>query len=177
MATPGYFHAMRIPLKRGRLFTDSDTATSSEVVLVDEDMANRFWPQGDPVGKRLHLGGANFQDSWKTIVGVVATVKLYGLDRETRQAVYFPQTQQPSYEMYVVARRAQGSASIVPAMIREVHAIDPGVPVYDVASMTARLAKSLARKRFARPGLFRNSRAAKSRFCSIQPEYEIHSFV
>ena len=74
-ATVGYFETMKIPLISGRFFTDQDTRESAQVVIVDENMARAYWPNTDPVGKRLKHGGANSNAPWMTIVGVVGNVK------------------------------------------------------------------------------------------------------
>jgi putative ABC transport system permease protein len=138
---------MEIPLLRGRYFTASDLPGGEKVVLIDEKMANRFWSNQDPIGKRVRFSGSA-ENEWRKIVGVVGTVKQYGLDVDLRMVVYFPHTQFIVYSMYVVARTATDGRSISSAIIREIHAVDPGVPVYDVQTMQQRLRHSLARQRF-----------------------------
>ncbi len=146
-ATPNYFQTMEIPLLRGRYFTASDLPGGEKVVLIDEKMANRFWSNQDPIGKRVRFSGSA-ENEWRKIVGVVGTVKQYGLDVDLRMVVYFPHTQFIVYSMYAVARTATDGRSISSAIIREIHAVDPGVPVYDVQTMQQRLRHSLARQRF-----------------------------
>jgi len=145
IATPGYFETMKIPVVAGRSFADTDTVTSQLVAVVDEKMSQRFW-QGDAVGKRVRLGSRN---PWLTIVGVVGVVKQYGLDQNTRMVVYVPHKQRSTRGMYLVARTTSDPASLAAAMISEVHAIDPDVPVYDVSTMEQRLYQSLARRRLS----------------------------
>jgi len=142
-ATPDYFHTMEIPLVRGRFFTDFDTmANAQQVVLVDEKFAQRFWPGQDPVGKRL------WRDPKQpmTIVGVVGTVKQYGLDIDGRIVFYRPSASLLSYQ---VARTASDPAAAAGAIVRAVHEIDPTIPVYDIRTMQDRMSDSLARQRFS----------------------------
>ncbi|MGA2536562.1 MAG: ABC transporter permease [Terracidiphilus sp.] len=145
-ATPGYFTAMEIPLKQGRLFSSSDTDKSQPVVLVDEKMANRFWPQEDAVGKRIRQ---NEKSPWLIIAGVVGVVKQYGLDTDTRMVVYYPRSQHRGGEMFVVARTTGEPAALADAIVQQVRAIDPDVPVNDIATMQQRVHESVTRQRFA----------------------------
>jgi predicted permease len=141
---------MRSPLIAGRYFSLSDTDTSQQVVLIDEKMAKRFWPKGDAIGKRVRPGGGpNNKNPWHTIVGIVGIVKQYGLDLDTRMVVYYPETQNPTYFMYVVARTSGDPAALSGAIIGQIHVIDPNLPVFDVSTMDARVSRSLARQRFS----------------------------
>ncbi len=146
IATTDYFRAMEIPLRRGRYFTEHDTNDGQKVVLVDEKMAKRFWPHEDAVGKHVRPGS---DGPWLTIAGVVGTVKQYGLDIDGRMVVYYPHLQAPSNGMYFVARTSSDAAGLAPAIVREVHAIDRDVPVYEIRTMQDRLRESLARQRFS----------------------------
>jgi predicted permease len=145
-ATPDYFATMQIPLISGRLFTEVDTKESQLVVIVDQKMADRFWPRGDAVGKRVRTGE---KDPWTTIAGVVGVVKEYGLDTETRMVVYYPHAVRPYHTMFVVARTRIDPSSMTGAIIGQVHALDPDVPVFDIATMQQRFHDSVARQRFA----------------------------
>src|SRR5262249_6944237 len=88
-----YFDAMRIPLVRGRLFDASDTPGKPRVVIIDERLANEYWPGQDPIGRRLHYGDAQSKSPWMTVVGVVGRVQQYALDADSRIALYTPQSQ------------------------------------------------------------------------------------
>jgi predicted permease len=146
LATPDYFTTMQIPLIRGRPFSAGDTDKSPQVVLVDQKMADRFWPQGDAVGKRIRQ---NDKSPWLTIAGVVGIVKQYGLDTDTRMVVYYAHSQHPGGSMFLVARTTGDPASVADAIVQRVRAIDPDVPVYDIATMQQRVHESVARQRFA----------------------------
>jgi predicted permease len=145
-ATSPYFTAMEIPLIRGRMFADTDTDKVPPVAIIDQKMADRFWPQGDAIGK--HIRRSN-DSPWITIVGVVGVVKEYGLDTETRMVVYYPYGQAAAGTMYVVARTTANPVSTIDAMVHQVNAINSDVPVYDIATMEQRLQDSMARQRFA----------------------------
>ena len=144
-ASADYFHTMEIPLRRGRFFNEQDTAEKPTAVIIEEKFAQRFWPHDDPIGKHL------WDDPKKpyTIVGVVGVVKQYGLDTDGKIAVYFAHQQFPDNQMYLVARTAGDPAQLSGAMVREVHAVDPDVPVFGVRTMNDRVYSSLARQRFA----------------------------
>jgi predicted permease len=146
IATSDYFTAMNIPLISGRLFASIDTDKSQQVVLVDQKMANRFWPNGDAVGKRVRH---NEKSPWLTIAGVVGVVKQYGLDTDTRMVVYYAHSQHPGGSMFLVARTTGEPTGLADAIGQQVQAVDPDVPVYDIATMQQRVHESVARQRFA----------------------------
>jgi predicted permease len=146
-STPGYFHTMQIPLTSGRDFSDADTDKSPLVAIVDQKMADRFWPHGDAVGHRVRNGGP--QSPWLTIIGVAGVVKEYGLDTDTRMVTYFPYAQAPFGNMYLVARTTTEPASMTDSIIGQVYALDPDVPVFAIATMQQRFHDSMSRQRFA----------------------------
>jgi predicted permease len=149
IASAGYFETMKIPLVRGRYFTEQDTKDSMQVVIVDENLARTYWPNADPVGKRLKQGGVNSNAPWLTVVGVVGNVKQYALDTDSRVALYRPHPQTPGNAMYVAIRTTADPASMVAAVTREVRAMEPNAPIFDVKTMQQWLSESLARRRFA----------------------------
>jgi predicted permease len=148
-----YFRAMEIPLVRGRLFTDEDTADTRRVIVVDERMAEQLWPGQDPIGKRVRTGGFDARPDlpWMTVIGVAGRVKQYTLDGvEPRSAMYFWHRQRPSRNLNVVIKtEAVEPASIAPAARQVVSSLDPDLPVYNVKTMSARVGESLAQRRFA----------------------------
>jgi putative ABC transport system permease protein len=144
-ATAQYFRTMEVPLIEGRFFDAHDTPDAQRVVLVDQKMAQRFWPHGGAIGKHVW----NDPKTPFTIVGVVGVVKQYGLDTDTRMVVYYAQEQRTANGMYLVARTSGDPGPLAGSMVREVHALDHDVPVYDVRTMDDRMYDSLARQRFA----------------------------
>ncbi len=145
-----YFQAMEIPLRRGRFFNEQDTADKPRAVIVDEHMARQFWPGEDAVGKRIHIVELKSGGPWQTVVGVVGQVKHEALDSDPRIAFYVPQSQFPVRAMTVVLRSAAAPAALTTAVKRELGALDRDLPMYDVRTMEARVAESLARRRFAK---------------------------
>ena len=142
-ATSDYFRTMGIPLVKGRSFSDFDTRPNAQrVVLIDDKFAQRFWPNEDPVGKRV------WRDPKQpmTIVGVIGTVKQYGLDIDGRIVVYFPS---PGLLSYQVARTSSDPVDAASAIVRAIHEVDPTIPVYDVRTMPDRMKDSMARQRFS----------------------------
>ncbi len=144
-ASTDYFRTMEIPLLKGRYFSEHDTAEMPQVVIIEEKFAQRFWPHGDAIGKHLWF------DPKKpfTIVGVVGTVKQYGLETDGKIATYFPQQQDPANGMFLVVRTSSDPAALSGAVVREIHAVDPDVAVYGIRTMQERLYDSLARQRFS----------------------------
>ncbi|MBZ5572164.1 MAG: ABC transporter permease [Acidobacteriia bacterium] len=150
MVSGNYFQAMQIPLYEGRFFNDQDTTANPRVAIVDEYMAQQLWPNQDPVGRRIHLGGlSDTAAPWITIVGVVGRVKQYTLDSDSRIAFYLPQTQYPTRAMNVVLRSAGDPASLATAVKHEIHELDTDLPIYNLLTMEARVGESLARRRFS----------------------------
>ncbi len=145
-ATPDYFRTMSIPLLQGRFFTPADTDKSQPVVLIDQKMADRFWPKGDAVGKRIRQGE---KEPWLTIAGVVGVVKQYGLDIDTKMVTYFPYAAWGNGEMFVVAHTTGDPAVLANSIVEQVHSIDADVPVFEIATMQQRVHDSVARQRFA----------------------------
>jgi predicted permease len=146
-----YFRVMEIPLRQGRFFTEQDTRTTPRVCLIDERMAQQFWPAGDALGKRLRTGGIDASNTapWITIVGVIGAIKQDTLDTDSRIAMYFPHTQLPGRTLNVTVRAHGDPAALAGPVRAEVHALDPDLPVYNVRTMEQRVGESLARRRFA----------------------------
>jgi predicted permease len=145
LASTDYFRTMEIPLKGGRFFNTDDTEEKPLVAIIDRKFAERFWPNGDAVGKHLWF------DPKKplTIVGVVGVVKQYGLETEGKIAVYFPHGQNPGNRMFLAVRTATEGAGLSSAVVKQIHAVDPDAVVYGIRTMQERLYDSLARHRFS----------------------------
>jgi predicted permease len=141
-ASADYFRAMEIPLRSGRFFSEHDTPTGQQVVIVDDRFARRFWPNGDAVGKHVWFDPKKPM----TVVGVVGTVKQYGLDDEGKIVVYFPDV---GNGMYLVARTTGDAAALSAPIVNEIHQVDRSVAVYEIRTMQDRLYSSLARQRFS----------------------------
>jgi len=149
VVTPEYFKSMGIALVRGRFFEDRDADGAPLVAIVDETLAQTFWPNQDPVGKRLHTGGRQSKAPWTTIVGVVRHVRNRTLEARSRVEVYWPASQRPYSAMTLAALAPGNPMNLVPTIQREVSAIDPDLPVYRVRTMTEVMGESLQRRRLA----------------------------
>ena len=137
---PGYFRTMGMTLLRGRLFTAADTETTQKVVIIDRVLADRYWPGQDPLGKRISRGGTDDNATMWTIVGVVAPVKVQGLDENvTKETLYYPFTQTTRTNLILVVKTA-GDPTALAASVREaVRSADPEQPVFDVRTMQQRM--------------------------------------
>ncbi|HUH64502.1 MAG TPA: ABC transporter permease [Terracidiphilus sp.] len=148
--TPGYFRAMGISLVRGRFFDNRDSATAPLAAIVDESLAQVFWPHQDPIGKRIHLGTVPSPNSpWCTIVGVVRHVRNRTLEARSRIETYYPEDQVPVSAMTLTVLTSGNPMSYAPTIQREVTSIDPDLPVYRVRTMTEIMGESVARRRLA----------------------------
>lgn len=158
VVTPGYFETLRIPVKRGRVFDARDVGGGQKVIIVDERLAARFWPGQDPIGKRMYRPDSAEEITrvgpntiFYTVIGVVGTVKEYGLvsQQERVGAYYFAHPERPPRTLTVVARAAGDPLALVSMIRREIAALDPEMPFYDVHSMEQRLAESVAGRQTA----------------------------
>jgi predicted permease len=140
---------MGIPLIRGRGFTDQDSKDSLPVVIIDESLAERYWPGEDPIGKRISafFDSKPNQPNWRQIVGVVDHVKQYGLDGKSKVQYYFPVAQRAEMSMYLVARSASDPAAIVPAIRAAIREVDPDQPVSRVMAMEQIVSDSAFQRR------------------------------
>jgi putative ABC transport system permease protein len=148
VVTPAYFQTMSIPILKGRSFTEQDRDNTPSVIVVNEALASRHWPNQDAIGKRLGFEDDSSKQVWRKIVGVVGNVKHKALETEVMPEVYFPYKQFPGNFMNLVVHTASDPASMVPAIRSQVLSIDKDQPVSDIMTMEQRLAKSVASSRF-----------------------------
>ncbi len=148
--TPGFFHTMKIPLLRGRFFTDADGNTSQRVAIVNQTTARKYWPDEDPVGRRIRFGGGpDNANPWMTVVGVVGDTKRAGLDAPVFTESYEPVRQAASRHLAILVRaRTEAAAGIGPAIRAAVREIDPQQPVSAVAPLQSMLDETVAGRRF-----------------------------
>jgi putative ABC transport system permease protein len=144
--SPDYLRAMGIPVLRGRGFTDQDTANAPLVVLINSTLAKRYWPNEDPVGKRVQLGDTT--GPFRTITGVVGDVDHKGLDDPPDIQVYTPHTQFDDSFQQLVVRTSVDPASLTAAVRNEIRAVDANVPIYQIATMRQLISSSVAQRRF-----------------------------
>jgi putative ABC transport system permease protein len=145
VVTPNYFSAMGIPLLKGRVLDEHDGA-DSRVLVINETMAKKFFPNEDPIGKRLII-------SWDPkvtdeIVGIVADIKEYALDREPNAAIYWPHPREPYQFMNLIVRASGDPMLLASAVQKEIRALDPDQPVANVRTLREVVSNSIARPRF-----------------------------
>jgi putative ABC transport system permease protein len=123
--TPEYFHLLELRLIRGRLFDEHDGPASPPVVVIDETMARRYFPNEDPIGKRMKLT----PPEWQTVVGIVADVRQTSIIDDPAPQVYFPYAQHPVPRMRLLVRSAGDPAGLVGPIRREMSQMHPLVPL------------------------------------------------
>ena len=146
--SPDYFEVLDIPLKLGRLFTDGDRKGAPLVALISESCARTLFPNQDPIGKHIQIGGRHDDKEWMTIVGVVGDVQQYGLDQPSNMAAYIPLAQDLSFG-YNVAVRTTGDSRRMEQTVRQAFlSADNTQPVFHVRPLEDYVAESLAARRF-----------------------------
>ena len=144
---PNYFRAMGIPLRAGRPFAETDSPDSAKVMVINENMARRFWPNDDPIGKRVTM------KDWGPpltgeIVGIVGDVRADGMDTDVRPMIYWPYTQFPQIFDNIVIRTEGNPLNLVAAVKSQIWSVDPSQAVANVDTMEQVLASSVATRRF-----------------------------
>ncbi|HEX8748973.1 MAG TPA: ABC transporter permease [Pyrinomonadaceae bacterium] len=147
VAEENYFRTMGIPLLRGRTFNAQEQTEARHVVVINETLAQKYFPGEDPIGKRLTIDMMD-DPVPSEIIGIVGDVKHLSLDSETRAMVYWPHPELAYSGMTVVVRTAGDPSQLAAAVQREIQTIDPNQPVSDVRTMNQWLSESVARARF-----------------------------
>ena len=155
IVTPGYFETMGVRLVRGRFITDDDHENAPITAVINETMANRYWPNADALGHRFRLG-TDPSRPWITIVGIAGQVRHNAVTESPRAEMYIPHAQWPlavpgsnaGRAMTFVIRTAGDPLGAVPHVREAVRALDPDLPVADVQTLERVTADSLARPRF-----------------------------
>ena len=151
VATTKYFQLIGIPLKRGRLFTADDRAGSPPVVVITEAAARQYFPNEDPIGKKITLGwgrGPGLPRAGGEVVGVVGDIKDAGLAEADPPQLYMPYGQWPIQSMAVMLKTAVPPASIGDAARRAVYSVDASLPVSNVRTLEQIVARSISQPRF-----------------------------
>jgi putative ABC transport system permease protein len=151
---PGYFEALGMPLIRGRLFSSDDHARSTVVTVINQSLAKTFFPDQDPVGRRIRVAGVESPEGWMTIVGVCGDVRANSLDQAPSPAYYFLQSQTPRFEMgpfrsmSIIARTNASSEIVISSLRTAVRELDRNVAVYDILTAETIIDRSVASQRF-----------------------------
>ncbi|MCI0391389.1 MAG: ABC transporter permease [Acidobacteria bacterium] len=148
VVSPGYFKAMGIPLIRGRLLSEQDHAQAPFATVISETMARRYFPNEDPLGKRINLGDPQ-TSPWRTIVGIVGDVRNEGLSAEPNPQMYAPFTQVTPRSLSLIVRGAGDPTGLIAGVRSTVAGLDRDLPLYNVRTLKQMLQESLARERFS----------------------------
>jgi predicted permease len=146
--SPDYFHVMRIPLHRGRLFSEADSPSNPNVAIVSEALARRYFPHQDPLGRQMKFGFPPNSDVPREIVGVVGDVRDVALSKKPGPMMYVPFAQAPLYGGEIVVRSSLSLSSVAAEIREAVHSIDKNLPVTDVEPFTDAIGQSISRERF-----------------------------
>ncbi|HEY6389990.1 MAG TPA: ABC transporter permease [Bryobacteraceae bacterium] len=156
MVSPGLFSALGTPMISGRDFTDRDRADAPPVVIVNQALARQYWPQGNPIGQKLHAISGGFGPLGRIlardpeVIGVVADIKYSGLGRNAEPAIYFPSRQAPFASMTLVVRTDASLApdALIGSVRRQLHDVDPDLPMAHVRALSEQVTESVAQPRF-----------------------------
>ena len=176
VASAGYFPTMRIPLVRGRPFSDADGPDSPQVALVNQTLVRRYWPNENPIGKQLEFGGMDGDLRVLHVIGVVGDVRDDGLDVKPRPTVYVDYRQRPRYtrQFSIVLRGRGDAATLIAAARHEARALDPEMPT-DFRTLEQLISSSLDNRRFSMVmlGLF----AANALFVAMVGLYGVMAYL
>lgn len=146
--TPDYFRVMGITSVAGREFTDRDGIDAPRVLIINEAMAHRYWPDEDPIGRRVAFDQVNGQPNWREIVGIVKDVKHTSLDSDARPEMYVPFPQFPIFFLTIVLRTTGDPLSLVGVARSQVLAVSSDQPISNIHTMEELLSNSVAQRRF-----------------------------
>ena len=151
IVTPRFFESLRVPLKKGRVFTDQDRQASPAVTVIDEQFVKKYFANTDPIGKRITFGASptSKDSTWITIVGVVGHAAHEGLDAEPRIQYYLPYAQTGGRGMQVTIRTDRDPLAILPAARDAVHSIDRNLPLANVKTMDQLVESSVGQRKLS----------------------------
>jgi putative ABC transport system permease protein len=146
--SPDYFRVMKIPLQRGRLFTAGDRQGAPHVAVISESCARTVFPNENPIGKHIQLGGRHDDKEWSTIVGIVGDVRQYAFDRPSEMEAYVPYAQDNQAGFNLVARTSGDPRRFEETVRQAFLSVDNTQPIYQVRPLEDYVAESQAARRF-----------------------------
>ncbi|MEP7271833.1 MAG: ABC transporter permease [Acidobacteriota bacterium] len=149
VVSPDYFKVLGAPLRQGRFFNDSDDPSTDRVALIDETMARRFWPNEDPLGRRIDIGRRPSNGPWFTIAGIVGDIRTDGVEVPHQPHLYLALLQSPPYAMAVYVRTKENPQNLVQPLRQEVQSVDPNLPVFGERTLEDVVSGALAQRRFS----------------------------
>jgi putative ABC transport system permease protein len=150
IVTPDYFKVLQTPLLKGRLFTEADGADAPQVMIINEALARKYFPNGDALGKRITFSDPLKPDAvWVTIVGIVGNIRHRALDLEPQPEHYSPYAQFSLRSLILTVRSAQDPRGLASAIRREIQSIDPDQPIARVRTLEQVVSESIAPRRLS----------------------------
>jgi putative ABC transport system permease protein len=146
--SPDYFRVMRIPLLRGRFFSEQDSPSNPNVTVISDTLARVYFPNEEPIGRQMRFGFPPNSNVLREIVGVVGDVRDVALSREPGPAMYVPFAQAPLYGAEVVVRSSLSASSLAAGIRQAVNSIDKDLPITDIESFPDAIGQSISRERF-----------------------------
>jgi predicted permease len=147
MVSPEYFHLMSMTLLRGRLFSDSDNEKATQVGVINQAMAETYWPNQDPLGKHLKLSAA--ASSWTTVIGIVVDARAESLENARIPEIYSSLYQKSARHLAIFLRGNLDAGAIAEQVREQVQSVDPTIPVFDVQTLNQVVSDSLSQRRLS----------------------------
>jgi predicted permease len=148
VACPDYFRTMGIPIREGREFTAQDTLESPGSIVINEALAQKYWPHEDALGQRIRIGGLGGKEPWLTVVGIVGNVRHWGLDEPERPQFFRPYTQAAWPWMRIVVRTASAPAAYLAPIKEALTRAEPTRGVSGIETMEQVVSGSVGSRRF-----------------------------
>jgi putative ABC transport system permease protein len=150
IVSPDYFKVLKTPLLRGRFFTDSDNLDAPGVVIINDALAKKYWPNEDALGKRITFNDPRKPNpKWLTVVGIVRSIRHRGLDVDPAPEYYVSSNQRAENSFILAVRSTQDPRSLTSAVRREIQSIDPDQPIANVRTLENVTADSVAPRRMS----------------------------
>lgn len=154
VVSPGYFSTMNIPIIQGRDISEQDKDGTPGVAIISQRNAQVFFPNEDPIGKRIKMGAPMSPRPWLTIIGIVGSVKQEGLNIEPRSEIYMSYLQDPGRDLFsvmtlAVRSKSAATTALVPALRNAVASVDKDTPLFNVNTMEEMVANSISREKFS----------------------------
>src|SRR5215471_12803972 len=148
--SPDYFRVLKTPLLRGRFLTEADNADAPPVVIINEALAKKYWPNEDALGKRITFSDPRKPNpKWVTVVGIIRSIRHRALDVDPAPEYYLSLAQDPDRDMVLTVRSSQDPRSLVSAVRREIQSIDPDQPLANIRTLEDVTAESVAPRRMS----------------------------
>jgi len=148
--SPDYFRVLKTPLLRGRFLTEADNADAPPVVIINEALAKKYWPNEDALGKRITFSDPRKPNpKWVTVVGIIRSIRHRALDVDPAPEYYLSLAQDPDRDMVLTVRSSQDPRSLASAVRREIQSIDPDQPLANIRTLEDVTAESVAPRRMS----------------------------